>query len=89
MGARVVPIARRFVPLPPPTGEVTPVRLRAGGLAAVTSDMPHNSAVPVFVLGRANRCPDCHGEAFAVGRVTADCAGCGLPLAIVDIRRIM
>jgi hypothetical protein len=65
------------------------VRLRAGGLAAVACDMPRNAAVPVFVLGRANRCPDCHGEAFTVGRVTAECAGCGLPLAIVHSRRIM
>ncbi|ALJ14239.1 hypothetical protein [Sphingopyxis macrogoltabida] len=45
-------------------------------------------AVPVYALERANRCPDCHGEAFFVGRVTAECAGCGLPLAIVDLRRV-
>lgn len=45
-------------------------------------------AVPVFVLDRSNRCPDCHSEAFTVGRVTAECGGCGLPLAIVGLRRL-
>lgn len=89
MGARVVPIARRIVP-PLPTPEVaTHMRLRAGGLAAVARDMPRNAPIPVFVIGRANRCPDCHSEAFAVGRITAECCGCGLPLAIVASRRIM
>jgi hypothetical protein len=45
-------------------------------------------AIPVFAIGRANRCPDCHSEAFTVGRVTAECGGCGLPLAIVELRRL-
>lgn len=45
-------------------------------------------AIPVFVVGRSNRCPDCHSEAFTVGRITADCGGCGLPLAIVNLRRV-
>lgn len=43
--------------------------------------------VPVFIVGAANRCPDCHGEAFHVGRITAECAGCDLPLAIIAGRR--
>lgn len=53
------------------------------------ASLPRRPATPVFVTGRANRCPDCHGEAFSVGRVTAECAGCGLPLAIVTSRRVM
>lgn len=44
-------------------------------------------SLPVFVIGRPNRCPDCNGEAFAVGRITAECSGCGLPLALVEQRR--
>lgn len=73
MGAAVIQLPLwRQVPLP-----AAPV--------ATAARLP---AVPVFVAGRANRCPDCHGEAFSVGRVTAECAGCGLPLAIVRSRRV-
>jgi len=87
MGARVVPSpALRAAAAAHRRGDA---RASPRGLAAVASDMPRNSAVPVFVLGRANRCPDCHGEAFTVRRITAECAGCGLPLAIVDLRRII
>lgn len=46
-------------------------------------------AVPVFAIGRANRCPDCHSEAFTVGRITAECCGCDLPLPIVSFRRVL
>jgi hypothetical protein len=60
-----------------------------GGASRTFRWRPRNVPVPVFVAGRANRCPDCHGEAFTVGRITAECAGCGLPLAIVHSRRIM
>lgn len=58
-------------------------------MAALGLSLPscRRPTVPVFVLDRANRCPDCHGEAFNVGRVTAECAGCGLPLVIVTLRR--
>ncbi|WP_432769779.1 MAG: hypothetical protein HEQ22_03265 [Sphingopyxis sp.] len=45
-------------------------------------------AIPVYAIGRANRCPDCHSEAFTVGRITAECGGCGLPLPIVSFRRV-
>lgn len=45
-------------------------------------------AIPVYAVGRVNRCPDCHGEAFTVGRITAECGGCGLPLPVVSFRRV-
>ncbi len=61
----------------------------AGGAPKSFRFRPRRVAVPVFVLGRANRCPDCHGEAFVVGRITAECAGCGLPMAIAHSRRLM
>lgn len=61
----------------------------AGGAPKSFRWGPRRVAVPVFVLGRANRCPDCLGKAFTVGRITAECAGWGLPLAIVHSRRIM
>ncbi|MBU7589228.1 MAG: hypothetical protein KAF42_08455 [Sphingopyxis terrae] len=65
-------------------------QLRAAGLFPAAEELvERRPAIPVFVIGRANRCPDCHGEAFAVGRITAECCGCGLPLAIVASRRIM
>lgn len=74
MGAAVIQLPLwRQVPLP-----AAPVA-RAARLPAMS----------VFVIGRPNRCPDCLSEAFIVGRVTAECAGCGLPLAIVRSRRIM
>jgi hypothetical protein len=74
MGAAVIQLPLwRQVPLP-----AAPV--------ATAARLP---AIPVFVLDRANRCPDCHGEAFTVGRITAECAGCGLPLAIVHSRRLL
>jgi ribosomal protein S27E len=31
---------------------------------------------------RGVRCPGCFGTHFHVGRVTAECAGCGAPLII-------
>ena len=45
-------------------------------------------AIPVYAIDRPNRCPDCHGEAFFVGRVTAECGGCGMPLPVVSLRRL-
>ena len=60
-----------------------------GLLSLSYPSLARRPAVPVFVAGRANRCPDCHGEAFTVGRITAECAGCGLPLALVHSRRVM
>lgn len=86
MGARVVsfPAAMRDVSR---ALQAAGQQLRAAGLFPAAEE--RRPAVPVFVIGRANRCPDCHGEAFAVGRITAECCGCGLPLAIVASRRIM
>lgn len=49
---------------------------------------PRRPAIPVYVIERTNRCPDCHGEAFFVGRVTAECGGCGMPLPLVTMRRV-
>jgi hypothetical protein len=83
MGARVVQLSDVVADL----GRAVAAagrELRAGGLVPEPQRRP---AVPVFVAGRANRCPDCHGEAFIVGRVTAECGGCELPLAIVHCRR--
>jgi hypothetical protein len=74
MGAAVIQLPLwRQVPLP----------------AAPVAPAQRLPAIPVFVAGRANRRPDCHCEAFTVGRVTAECAGCGGPLALVHSRRIM
>lgn len=39
-----------------------------------------------FMPGSANRCPHCGADAFAVGRVTAECMDCGHPLAIAPTR---
>lgn len=68
----------RFVPISP--------ILRGG--AVIAFRWRPRRAVPVFALGRPNRCPDCHGEAFTVGRITAECGGCGMPLPIVSFRRV-
>lgn len=32
------------------------------------------------VLDQPARCPACGGSAWHIGRITAECAGCGLPL---------
>src|SRR3546814_10941272 len=88
--ARVVPIGKRrprLVPLPMLAGPIDPIRRRFGGLAAAASDVPRLPAIPAFVAGGANRCPDCHGEAFHVGRHTAAGAGCGRPMGIVTVNR--
>lgn len=73
MGAAVIQLPLwRQVPLP----------------ASPVAAAPRRPAIPVFVAGRVNRCPDCHSEAFTVGRITAECGGCGLPLPIVSFRRV-
>jgi nitrogen-specific signal transduction histidine kinase len=78
MGARVVPIATA----------TRPASTRRVLVKVAVDPVTRRAAVPVFVLDRGNRCPDCHSEAFTVGRVTAECGGCGLPLAIVGLRRL-
>ena len=35
-----------------------------------------------YLPGDVNRCPSCGGRRWTVGRVTADCWNCGLPLPI-------
>ncbi len=35
-----------------------------------------------YLPGEVNRCPGCGGRLWTVGRVTAECWGCGLPLPI-------
>lgn len=86
MGARVVSFAAALSDVSRER-QAAGQQLRAAGLLPAADE--RCPAVPAFVIGRANRCPDCHGEAFAVGRITAECCGCGLPLAIVAFRRIM
>lgn len=34
--------------------------------------------------GEANRCPSCDCRQWHVGRITAECSQCGLPLAIAQ-----
>lgn len=80
MGARVVALPGLVTP-----GEL--LRLFPQPVAA-TAPTVRRPAIPVYAIERANRCPDCHGEAFFVGRVTAECAGCGLPMALVELRRL-
>ncbi len=72
----------KVIPLRP--AKVAEVTARPATLTIIGARRP---PVPVFIAGSANRCPDCHGEAFHVGRVTAECAGCGLPLAIIAGRQ--
>ncbi|MBD3746697.1 MAG: hypothetical protein IE932_10860 [Sphingopyxis terrae] len=86
MGARIVPLHAALSDVSRAL-QAAGQQLRAAGLFPAAEE--RRPAIPVFVIGRANRCPDCHGEAFAVGRITAECCGCGLPLAIVASRRIM
>lgn len=57
-------------------------------VAPARSGLVGRAAIPVYAIDRPNRCPDCHGEAFFVGRVTAECGGCGMPLPIVSFRRV-
>lgn len=57
-------------------------------LASAPALPPRRPAIPVYVIERPNRCPDCHGEAFLVGRVTAECARCWMPMPIVNLRRV-
>lgn len=66
---------------------VVPIAPFISGAAVTRFRWRPRPSVPVFALDRANRCPDCHSEAFHVGRITAECAGCGLPLVIVSLRR--
>lgn len=70
-------------------GRVVPISPVIQGRAPVSFRWRPRVAIPVFVAGRANRCPDCHSEAFTVGRITAECAGCGMPLALVSFRRVL
>lgn len=37
---------------------------------------------PVYYPGEVNRCPSCGERQWRVGRVTAECAHCDLPLLI-------
>lgn len=37
---------------------------------------------PVYYPAETNRCPSCSGTQWRVGRVTAECAHCDLPLLI-------
>lgn len=37
---------------------------------------------PVWYPGETNRCPSCGEQQWRVGRVTAECAHCDLPLLI-------
>lgn len=39
---------------------------------------------PLFVEGRNNACPACNARSWTVGRITAECAGCGTVLPIVQ-----
>jgi hypothetical protein len=75
MGANVVPLAARGVPA-------------IVAISAVRQAL-WSAPIPVYVLGRPNRCISCHHEAFWVGRITAECGSCGRPLPIVDQRRPM
>ena len=36
-----------------------------------------------YHAGSTNHCPSCGGASWHIGRHVAECAGCGLPLAIV------
>lgn len=42
------------------------------------------SMSPLFVEGRNNACPACNARSWTVGRITAECAGCGTVLPIVQ-----
>lgn len=35
--------------------------------------------------GELNRCPQCNGKAWHVGRVTAECSNCGHPLPLAQV----
>lgn len=43
---------------------------------------------PVYRQGMINACPCCGVTAWHVGRSTAECAGCGSPLPLVQPTRI-
>jgi ribosomal protein L37E len=41
------------------------------------------SAAPLLYWpGETNRCPQCSGKSWHVGRAAAECAGCGHPLPL-------
>lgn len=73
MSARVVPIATARQP----GRSARPAAMALAG----------RLAIPAYVPGRVNRCVQCHHEAFHVGRLTAECGRCGLPLPVDQLRR--
>lgn len=42
----------------------------------------------VYREGEANRCPQCAGAAWIVGRASAQCARCGHPLPLAHGTRV-
>ena len=39
-------------------------------------------AVPLYHAGEVNHCPTCGLTGWSVGRLSAECSGCGMPLSI-------
>lgn len=49
---------------------------------ALLASIAQRGAVTLFYPGEPNHCPRCHGTAWHVGRITAECARCGTPLPL-------
>jgi uncharacterized protein (DUF983 family) len=63
--------ARKVIPIRP-----MPVRAPLLSVAAVT--------VPQYHHGEPNRCPGCGGQSFHLGRFSAECARCGVPMPFAN-----
>lgn len=49
-------------------------------------DPDRRGLIPLYYLGEANRCPGCMGRAWIVGRLSAECSGCGTALEFATSR---
>lgn len=60
------------------------VRSGAASPAIAASLRMQRGSPSPFHAGDTNHCPTCGARAWHVGRHVAECAGCGLPLPIVE-----
>lgn len=66
-----------------------PARPRSASAAINASLSGRRGVLPAVVPGRLSECPNCGHHGWHVGRVTAECAACHLPLPIAAERQML
>lgn len=57
-------------------------------LDRLQSAEPRRAMIAPHIVGEDQRCPNCGHSAWLIGRSTAECGACGLPLALVEEPRL-